>query len=249
MRFSVSLLFLVLLTWLSPAYPQPLSHHRPFIVVVDSGHDPQKGGAISATGAREVLYNDRLVSAIKKELETMNNLEVLWTRNPGENLGLHERADFANRHGANLFISVHHDSAQARYLKETGGPVNPKVETTMPIRGFSIFVSQQNREYDKSLEFARMLGRELRQTGRTPSQHHAEKIEGENRLLLDPELGVYRFDELLVLKETRMPALLFEAGVIVDAMDEQFVSDEKNIRQTATAIKKAVAGYIKSAKQ
>ena len=195
----------------------------------------------------EVLYNDRLVSAIKKELATMDNLEVLLTRNPGENSGLHERADFANRHGANLFISVHHDSAQTQYLKEMGGPENPRVETTTPIRGFSIFVSLQNRENDKSLEFAHMLGRELRRMGRTPSLHHEEKIEGENRRLLDPELGVYRFDELLVLKETRMPALLFEAGVIVDAVDEQFVSDDKNIRQTATAIKNAVTRFIESA--
>lgn len=36
-----------------------------------------------------------------------------------------------------------------------------------------------------------------------PSLHHAEPIHGENRELLDTTLGIYRFDDLTVLKKTR----------------------------------------------
>lgn len=229
-----------------PACPEAVSNAQSFVIVLDPGHDPEKGGALSATGEKEVFYNDRLAEAIKKALETMTSVKL--TRNPGEVLGLHERSETANRLGAHLFISVHHDSAQEKYLKRTDDPKSPRVETIVPIRGFSIFVSGRNSEYDRSLEFARLLGRELRRTGRSPSLHHAEKIAGENRPVLDAELGLYRFDELLVLRESQSPAILFEAGVIVDPVDEQFVSDRENISQTARAIKKAVAEFIESAR-
>jgi len=38
--------------------------------------------------------------------------------------------------------------------------------------------------------------------------------------LLDAEAGVYRYDQLIVLRETRMPAVLLEAGSIVNRRDE-----------------------------
>ena len=52
--------------------------------------------------------------------------------------------------------------------------------------------------------------------GEKPSLYHAEPIAGENRPLLDRRLGVHRFDGLAVLKTATMPAVLVEAGVIVN---------------------------------
>jgi N-acetylmuramoyl-L-alanine amidase len=37
------------------------------------------------------------------------------------------------------------------------------------------------------------------------------------RELVDAEVGVYRFDQLIVLRMTRMPAVLLEAGSIITA--------------------------------
>ena len=34
------------------------------------------------------------------------------------------------------------------------------------------------------------------------------------RDLVDPEAGVYRYDKLIVLRETTMPAVLLEAGMM-----------------------------------
>ena len=56
--------------------------------------------------------------------------------------------------------------------------------------------------------------------GEKPSLYHAEPIAGENRLALDRRLGVHRFDGLAVLKTATMPAVLVEAGVIVNPDDE-----------------------------
>jgi N-acetylmuramoyl-L-alanine amidase len=40
------------------------------------------------------------------------------------------------------------------------------------------------------------------------------------RKLVDATAGVYRYDQLIVLRRTRMPAVLLEAGSIVDRQEE-----------------------------
>ena len=82
--------------------------------------------------------------------------------------------------------------------------------------GFSIFVSQRNPRYEESLRCAKAIGEALVAAGEKPSLYHAEPIAGENRPLLDRRLGVHRFDGLAVLKTATMPAVLVEAGVIVN---------------------------------
>ena len=39
-----------------------------------------------------------------------------------------------------------------------------------------------------------------------PTFHHAEPIKGENRELVNRDLGIYRFDDLIVLKSAATPA-------------------------------------------
>ena len=80
-----------------------------------------------------------------------------------------------------------------------------------------------------------MAGR-LYTLGRKPTLHHAEQIPGESRELLDSQLGIYRFDELLVIRKTKIPALLLEIGVIVDVQDEAYVSSRSNRAAMVKAI-------------
>ena len=57
-----------------------------------------------------------------------------------------------------------------------------------------------------------------------PSLHHAEPIEGENREVIDRLNGVYRFDDLVVLRSAAMPAVLLEAGIIKHREEELIVA-------------------------
>lgn len=86
--------------------------------------------------------------------------------------------------------------------------------------GYSLFISAKNADPQGSLRMARLLGSELRQRCPLPTRHHAEPIAGEGQDLVDPDRGIYRFDDLVVLKASRMPAVLVEAGIIVNRSDE-----------------------------
>ena len=214
------------------------------ILVLDSGHTPQQGGALSIQGIYEVVYNDRFVAELKPALEQAG-WHVLLTRTPSQNISLAQRVDFANQHRANLFLSIHHDSAQAHYLEAITVQGKPAFQTRQPIRGYSLFVSQLNPQFTESQRVAQSLGKQLYQLKRPPTLHHAEAIEGENRPLLHKIYGVYRHDQLAVLRQTTMPAVLLEIGVIVDKQDEAYVSQAANRQAMIQAIVRALQKYQK----
>jgi N-acetylmuramoyl-L-alanine amidase len=73
---------------------------------------------------------------------------------------------------------------------------------------------------------------------------HALPIMGKYRHdLLDRDAGVYRYDHLIVLMKTQMPAALLEAGSIVNRDEElQMISPERQ-ELTANAVTAALKQY------
>jgi N-acetylmuramoyl-L-alanine amidase len=59
--------------------------------------------------------------------------------------------------------------------------------------------------------------------------------------LLDRDAGIYRYDHLIVLQRTRMPAVLLEAGSIINRDEElQMASPERQdmtVNAVTTALK------------
>lgn len=215
---------------------------KPFVVVIDPGHNPKQPGALGARGIHEVTYNDALSKKLATALQVIG-VQVLLTRAATEEISLDGRAEFANTQQADLFLALHHDSAQLKYLNkiEVNGAL--AYETKQPISGYSIFVSKLNPKFSQSYRFAKLLGQEIHALGRLPTLHHAEPIAGENRELLDTNLGIYKFDELLVLRKTIVPAVLLEVGVIVDPVDEKYVADNAKQDAIVQAIVAAVDAF------
>ena len=88
-------------------------------------------------------------------------------------------------------------------------------------KGHSIFVSHDNADYRDSLQFARLLGQKLKDRGLKYTPHYVEKFMGSRqRILVDADVGVYRYDQLIVLKNNRIPAALLEAGSIINRDEE-----------------------------
>lgn len=220
----------------------PQNGNPPFVVVIDPGHTPQRGGALGVRGVYEVRYNDALSAKLSAALQA-TGVQVVLTRTATEEISLDGRAELATTRHADLFLAVHHDSAQLKYLRKREVNGAMAYQTTQSIAGYSIFVSTINPKFAQSLQFAKRLGAELRALGRPPTLHHAEPIAGENRALLDANLGIYQFDELLVLRKTTVPAVLLEVGVIVDPEDEAYVSNNAQQNAIVTAIVAAVNAF------
>ena len=66
---------------------------------------------------------------------------------------------------------------------------------------------------------------------------------GRRRQLLDGDAGVYRFDELIVLRKTQMPAVLLEAGSIINRDEEAAMATPERQAVIAAAVTEAVRGF------
>lgn len=205
-----------------------------YSVAVDIGHSKQNPGATSARGKPEFDFNRDLASILQQVLSA-DNIMSFSIGEHGDIVDAKQRSAIANAQNARFFVSIHHDSAQLKYFKiwrwqDIDRPYCDQFS------GFSLFVSRKNPQLQKSLHCARMIGQALRQKGFTPTHHHAEPIAGENRTWADQQNGVYYYDNLAVLKTTNMPAVLIEAGVIVNRNDEKMLEQFSTRHRIASAI-------------
>ncbi|MDE5833080.1 MAG: N-acetylmuramoyl-L-alanine amidase [Desulfovibrio sp.] len=211
------------------------SHLFPIVLLVDPGHSPKSPGATSCAGAPEYLYNDNLASFIANNIKD-KDIRIELSRKPGEERELRERAALSK--DFDLFLSIHHDSVQPRFIQKiNNAPVSRKAS------GYSLFISGKNPRYYDSLAFAKDLAVELRRRGLAPSSHHSEAISGENKVPVDETLGIYLYDDLVVLKNAAVPAVLLEAAVIVHPEDEALAISEPFKQIMADAVKSAVAKH------
>jgi N-acetylmuramoyl-L-alanine amidase len=204
------------------------------IVAVDVGHTLQAPGATSARGVPEFRFNSNLASVLRETLMT-NRVRVLSIADDGNMRELKMRTATAAAEGANFFLSVHHDSVQPQYLQPWTWQGNA-MRYSDQFSGFSLFISRKNSHVESSVRCASTIGASLQQMGFHPSAHHAEHIAGENRDWADESNGVYYYDDLVVLKTATMPAVLLEAGIIVNRNEETLLQEPGTRKSIAEAV-------------
>ena len=222
----------------------PTCDRAHFRMIIDVGHSEEVPGAISARGATEYSYNLNLAKKIHAKLQEAGFSKAQLLVTSGKAMAsLVTRVNYASNNPADLFLSIHHDAVPDKFLEKwtyEGKPHN----YCDRFKGHSIFVSRFNPEYQASLNFGRLLGLQLKAQGMTYAPHYVEKFMGiRQRELVDANAGVYRFDNLVVLMSTTMPAVLLEAGSIINRDEELLMADPKHQATIASAVTTAVESF------
>jgi N-acetylmuramoyl-L-alanine amidase len=217
-----------------------------YTIIIDAGHTEEEPGATSARGVSEFVFNVNLARDVTAALAAagFRKAEMLVTKGKGR-AALYSRPAYANRKGAQLFLSIHHDSVQPQYLEPWTDSGTTQYFSDR-FRGFSLFVSNLNAHKDQSLAFATLLGDELLSRGLSFTAHHAEDIKGERKPFLDPKRGIYRYDQLAVLRVASAPAVLLEAGVIVNRTEELDAASPERRNTIANAVVAAVTRFCRT---
>ena len=210
-----------------------------FPVAIDIGHTEEAPGAISARGIPEFAFNMALGRDVERALRAAGfpARRIIVSGRGREQLS--RRIAAAKELAPAVLISVHHDSVQEHYLEDWQFAGKSRRYSDR-FSGFSIFVSRATGDFEGSLALATALGRSLTRAGLKVSHHHAEPIPGEGRETLDAKAGVFEFRNLRVLKEADVPAILFEAGIIVNRADEIALASPARRQLAARAITEAV---------
>jgi len=228
-----------------PAAPAPANCQRAaYRVVVDVGHTLDVPGALSARGMPEYAFNLQLARQIKQTLVDAGfDRTVLLITSKAPPVGLFERAFVANRLPADLFISIHHDSVPDN-LMHTWQYEGQDQQYNDDYPGYALFISNDNADRTGSLLFGKFLGKALQARGLQFTPHYTLPLMGNRRRqLLDADAGVYRYDQLVVLRYTRMPALLLEAGSIANRQEELELATPERRTLTSEAVAAAVEDF------
>jgi N-acetylmuramoyl-L-alanine amidase len=237
----------------------PISPHRPtrkprnvhnagcqastFRIAIDVGHTPEAPGATSARGVKEYSFNLQLARRIERALNDggFSSTVLINVHGIGRDQ-LVKRTKRANALGADLLLSVHHDDMQSTYHATWTYDGTPHAYSDK-FSGYSLFVSRDNPYFDNSFAFAKRLGAELMARGMKFSPHHAESIPGEGREIIDADAGIYRYDHLVVLRSSGAPAVLLEAGIIVNRAEELVLASPEGRGRISAAVEAAISAY------
>ncbi len=218
---------------LSPSAFKPAAtrcHPSRFRIVLDVGHTAESEGATSARNVAEFVFNLRLARRIEERLKAEGFAETKLLLTEGRaRSSLVKRVAAANNLSADLFLSIHHDSVPNSFL-ENWEFEGKKSHFSDRFSGYSVFVSRDNPDFKTSFSFAELLAKEMRAQGLQYARQYSQAIMGRyQHPLLDSETGVYSYDQLVVLRKTRMPAVLLEAGSIINR-DEELKMDSPERR-------------------
>lgn len=216
------------------------------LVVLDPGHGGHDPGAASATGGlREKDVTLSIARTIREELLRSGRVRVALTRDDDRFLILHERSAIARAIGADLFISIHADSAANDAA--TGATVYTLSDTASDREALA-FAQRENRadvvngvnlgQQDKGV--ATILMDLAQRETRNASAAFAELLRREGQLLIPFRKDPLRRAGFVVLKAPDTPAILLEVGYLTNASDSSRLASEEGRNSIAVATRRAV---------
>ena len=235
-----------------PKVEGPLDPGKP-LVVIDAGHgghDPGAGGG----GARGGELHEKdvtltLAQALRDRLLAGGGVRVALTRSDDRYLALEERSGIARRLRADLFISIHADSADD---KGASGATVDTLSDKGSTQEASRIATTENRAdsingvplRDTSNSVSAILVDLAQRQSATASAQFAGLIvrEGAGRMgFRDHPLQSAAF---VVLKSPDMPSVLFEAGYISNPADAARLASAQGQRAFAETVALAIRVYF-----
>ncbi|MEZ5890790.1 MAG: N-acetylmuramoyl-L-alanine amidase [Xanthobacteraceae bacterium] len=223
--------------------PQATCDPAAFRVILDVGHTAKVPGAKSARGNHEYDFNLSLAKVIERDLLAAGFAQtvlMITATAPRRVFAARRQGDAPE--GRSLPRHPPRSVPDSFLQKwEFDGEQHTYCDR---FPGHSIFISNGNGARNASLSFGRMLGLEMKARGLQYTPHYTQAFMGRRRRqLVDAEAGVYRYDRLVVLKNTRMPAVLLEAGSIINRAEEFVLMTPERQSTISAAVTEAVKAF------
>lgn len=253
MRYRFFILAALLLLMLPYSFPQAV--RGPIrTIVIDPGHGGHDPGAISLSGSHESDVVLDVALRLGRQIQKSHpDVKVIYTRSTDVFIELYRRAEIANKNKADLFISIHCNTAanasangaetfvmgmdkananmavaqkeNGAILKETNYENNYEGFDPYSPESYIIFSLLQNAHLSQSTHFASAVQKNF-----TNDLHRNDR-------------GVKQAP-FLVLWRTTMPSVLIELGFLSHKEEEAYLLSEKGKNELSGSIFKAVSQMI-----
>jgi N-acetylmuramoyl-L-alanine amidase len=220
------------------------------LVVIDAGHGGHDPGAISPHGGiREKEVTLSIARAIRDEMIKSGRVRVALTRDTDRYLVLQDRYGIARKMKADLFISVHADSAENQTAR--GGSVYTLSEVASD-REAQRLASRENKADiingvnlgGAGAEVSSILIDLTQRETMNVSANFAKLLMREAKPNLVMRSNAHKFASFIVLKAPDTPSVLFETGYLSNAADAQFLSSADGRQKVARSVATAVQAHF-----
>jgi N-acetylmuramoyl-L-alanine amidase len=231
-----------------PPIAGPSDPSRP-LVVIDAGHGGHDPGAIGID-YREKALTLGLARALRDELIRERGVRVALTRADDRFLALDERVEIARQLGADLFLSIHADSAGDK--DEVSGASVYTLSSKASSAAAARVAARENSA--DSVNGVQLAGRSDAVTNilvdlaqRRTSQQSATFAglivrEGQGVLQLHPDPR--RSADFVVLRAPDVPSVLYESGFISNPEDAARLTSPEGQKRFATVMARAIRIYF-----
>lgn len=222
------------------------------VVLIDPGHGGEEAGAVGYLDAKRTkkIFEKDLCLRLSKKIKDIisKDTTAYLTRSLDRAVGLQERADMADVVKADLFLSIHFNSAPDRrshgfelyYLDNNSNVGANKVERAenLNLKGEELIVNQilVDLVVGQTVDHSKDLAREV---------HEKVKPTIKKNKILDRGIKPGLF---YVLALSKRPGLLVEVGFVSNEEELKKVNSEKFLDEMARSISAGVISYIKKQK-
>ena len=226
---------------------KPSGRYSIKMIVLDAGHGGKDAGAV---GRRLRLKERDLTLSITKKVKNIledNGIKAIMTRPNDTFIPLPERSRIANSSGADLFVSIHVNASRSRslngfecyYLSEATDDNARALEAfeNATLKTDEGTVLQHSSTLDKTL-----WDMKLTENRRESAELASSICRSVDNSLITRNRGT-KTARFYVLKYTRIPAVLVEAGYISNKFEELKFRDENYADRMAEVVARGILSY------
>ena len=225
--------------------PQETQDEGIHLIVVDAGHGGKDPGAIGPHKVYEKDVTLKMAKQLAKTLRKQLGVKVLLTRNDDRYLELRERTEYANRVGADLFISLHANATAngKAYGVETYFLNLSKNNQAAEVAARENGTSLQEVGNLEAILFDLMANAKINESSRLAAEVQQALVAGlKKKYSHVKDLGVKQGPFHVLLGAT-MPSILVESGFISNRREEKRLKSAQYQQRVAAAIVKGVKDY------
>ena len=219
------------------------------IIVLDPGHGGHDPGAIGYSG----VYEKNITLAMSKELKALldktGKYKVYLTRSTDKFIPLRDRIKIARKYNADLFMSIHADSAKNRSAK--GLSVYTLSETASDKEAAALAERENKADVISGLDLGQhskevsdvLINLAQRETMNRSSEFAGFMVQ-EMKKKVKLVSNTHRFAGFAVLKGPDIPAVLLEIGYLSNRQEEKQLQQKSYRKKLGEATVKAIDRYF-----
>lgn len=220
------------------------------VVVIDPGHGGLDTGARGSTGVLEKAIVLNFASILKRKLEESGDYDVYLTREDDRFLSLSKRVEYARGKRADLFISVHADSVNQKYVR--GATVYTLSETASDDVAHALAEKENRSDLIAGIDLQKepddvsdilidLARRETRNFSALYSRLLVKEMSTATKMIKNPR----RSAGFIVLKAPDIPSVLVELGYLSNKLDEKLLVSEEWQTRAAKAVLSSVNNFFR----